>query len=92
MTEELVEALGLRWRSIDIPPEKEGFYMVAEFEGGKLKSLDTEWIYVKDLGNYLQPNRMYSSCHYPTHYIPREEIRNFLELLPKEEKNGEVWL
>lgn len=88
---------GIFWKSVDIPLEKEGFYVVAIFdESGKLMehSGEHDWISFKEYCNgRLSPNGEYEygGLHgRPTHYMSREDFETLLGIVPKVNKDGEI--
>lgn len=83
------------WKSVDIPPAEEGFYVVAIFdETGKLveHSGEHDWISFKEYcGGRLSPNGEYCRLHgQPTHYMRRQDFEILLAMIPKVNKNGEI--
>lgn len=84
------DAFDLVWKSIDIPPEEEGFYVVAKFdECGNLKEYSDGYVYVEDFGKVILYNggsAPYVDC--PTHYMLKKDFKMILSLVPRKDNDG----
>lgn len=91
-TKKIIESEEIIWRSIDIPPTEDGFYVVAHFDGGTLKDVDANFVSIG--GSGLRPNGFSHIYQYggPTHYLPIKEYYHLLEMLLKTDKTGETYV
>lgn len=93
-TKKLTESGEIVWKSINIPPSEDGFYVVAHFDGGTLKYVEADFVSIN--GSGLRPNGLYSSIYQyggPTHYISTKDYYRLLEMLLKIDKiTGEIYV
>lgn len=93
-TKKLTESGEIVWKSINIPPTEDGFYIVAHFDGGILKCVETDFISIG--GSAPRPNGLGSNIwRYggPTHYISIKDYYRLLEMLLKIDKiTGEIYV
>ena len=88
------ENLDLVWKSIDIPPKEEGFYVVARFdECGNLKEYSDGYVYIEKFqGEIIYNGGSAPYVDRPTHYMLKRDFKEILSMIPKEDVNGELVL
>lgn len=73
------------WRSRKAhpTPERDGIYVVARFEGGRMVDWNTDYAYVKERGGWT-PNTVGGYYLIFTHWMPYSDYRAAIEAVPRE--------
>ncbi len=69
------------WKRIEEKPTHEGIIVVAEFKGGEMVRLNTDWAFYD--GNFGPNNLTWSAPIRPTHWMTYADYRRALETLPR---------